>query len=101
MKQKYYTIEVSTEGRYAFLPVGRGLYIRTHPGAVFVPCPEKGCKADAKHPCINLKQQETLDVRVPQSKIHPSRSAAYRAFCAEQKVTDEGGKVIKLRRKKA
>lgn len=97
MKQKYYTIEVSTEGRYAFLPVGKGLYIRTHPGAVFVGCPD--CGVGARMACINLKQQETLDVRVPQSKIHKGRSAAYRKWLAEKKATDEGGKVIKLRRK--
>jgi len=99
VKQKYYTIEVSKEGRYAFLPVGRGLYIRTHPGAVFVGCPD--CGVGVRQPCINLKQEERLDVRVPQSKVHRDRMLAYRQFLNEQKATDDGGKVIKMRRKKA
>ena len=97
MKQKYYTIEVSEQGRYIYLPVGSGLYIRTHPGAWFVGCPE--CRADAQHPCINLKKRDTLDVRIPQSKIHSKRVAAYRDFVSKQKAVDEGGVVLKFRKK--
>lgn len=96
MNLKYYHTEVSAKGRFVFLPVGRGLYVRTHHACLWVDCPDKACQAQAGEACVSLKKLETLGTRVYQSKSHPARGVAYRHFKAEQKQLGEDGKALKV-----
>lgn len=97
---KYYHLEVSETGRYAFIPAEYGRYIRTHVAALFVPCPHKLCRAKKKTPCISLKKLASFDTRVPQVAIHAERLAAYHAYQAGLPAVDAGGKVIPLKGRK-
>jgi len=96
MNLKYYHTEVSAKGRFVFLPVGRGLYVRTHHACLWVDCPDRACKAQAGEACVSLKKLESLGTRVYQAKGHASRMVAYRHFKSEQKAIDEEGKALKL-----
>jgi len=95
---KYYHMEVSQTGRYAFVPAEYGRYIRTHVCVLFVDCGNKLCGAKQKQPCISLPKLAKFDTRVPQVKVCAERMAAYHNYQAAQPKVDEGGKVIKIKK---
>jgi len=89
---KYYSIEVSETGRYVFLPIGRGLYIRTHPACLFVACPT--CRAVERAPCVAVRH----GVKTPTVRACQTRTAKYRQQQASLRETDETGKILRLKR---
>lgn len=93
---KYYHIEVSETGRYAFVPAEYGRYIRTHVCVLFVDCPAKLCRAKRNNPCISLTKLAKFDTRCPQVQICAGRMTAYKKWQNAQPKTDAGGKIIKM-----
>ena len=93
---KYYTIEVSAEGRWAFIPAERGRYIRTHPAALFVACPNAKCEAPKKKPCISIAKLDA-GLKVYQAPLHPERRALYVDQMNDLRDVDDAGKAIPLR----
>lgn len=95
--QKYYTMEVSVNGRYVFLPAERGRYIRTHWSAFYVDCPDKNCQAAAKTPCYNVEAYLAYDALVFQTKVHKGRINIYHKFQREERAVDTFGHKLKVR----
>jgi len=93
---KYYHIEVSETGRYAFVPAEYGRYLRTHVCVLFVDCPAKLCGAKRNSPCISLDKLAKFDTRVPQVQVCAGRMSAYKTWEAKQPKTDAGGKILKM-----
>lgn len=95
---KYYHMEISQSGRYAFVPAEYGRYIRTHVCVLFVDCTNPLCNAKKNSPCISLPKLAKFETRVPQVKVCKERMAAYRGYQAAQPKVDDSGKVIKIRK---
>ena len=97
---KYYHIDVSATGRYAFVPAEFGRYVRTHPAALFVNCPNKFCRAKKGTPCVSLKKLAKFDTRCPQVQIHAERMTAYKQWQKAQPKVDHGGKILRMKERK-
>lgn len=95
-----YHIEISEKGRWAYVPAEYGRYLRTHVCVLYVDCTDKLCLAAKDNPCINLPRLAKFDTRVPQCKVHASRMVAYKKFLRDQPKINEGGKVIKMKRRR-
>ena len=95
---KYFHIEVSETGRYAFVPAEYGRYIRTHQCVLFVDCPNDLCKSRKNAACISLPKLAKFETRVPQVQVCKERMAAYHKWQAARPKTDNGGKVINIRK---
>lgn len=100
---KYMYMEVSAQGRYAFVPAERGRWIKTHMSALFVACGDTNCKAKVGEPCVSLPKLASFDRRVYQVRVHPERMSAYAIYKQKlaEKRTDAGGKVIKMKGKRS
>ena len=97
---KYYHIEVSETGRYAFVPAEYGRYLRTHVCVLFVDCPAKLCKSKQKNPCISMAKLAKFDRRVPQVQVCAERMTAYQKWQRTQPKVDAGGKILKMNRRR-
>ena len=95
---KYFHIEVSATGRYAFVPAEYGRYIRTHVAVLFVDCPAKLCRSKKNSACISLTKLAKFDTRCPQVQICTGRMTAYKKWQSVQPKTDDKGKIISMKR---
>ena len=95
---KYFHIEVSETGRYAFVPAEYGRYIRTHVCVLFVDCPNKLCAAKKQAPCISMDKLAKFDTRAPQVKVCAQRLTAYQKWQKDQPQVNEGGSILKMRK---
>jgi len=95
---KYYHMEVSATGRFAFVPAEFGRYLRTHICVLFVDCGNKLCGAKKKNPCISLTKLAKFDTRIPQVKVCMERMQAYRTYQAGLPQVDVTGKILKIKK---
>lgn len=78
--------EYRTSARYVFLPAeAKGRYVRTHPSAAFVACPD--CNSQPGEPCTILRPEgyEPNTWRYYSAEVHRKRKDVYHQLRKEAK----------------